>query len=236
MRSGRWHNFGCHSRSRSRLPHRNRELEKVKSDMAIMRNDITTMGNKLNMVEQRVIRNEAHSRSRNIRIYGLTKPTDRQADLKPIFKEVLSAGLKLSPEIVQNILNSVDLLHFTDDAALMVAFCKRSDRGLVLKHCKNLADYKPYGKSISFNVDLTKEAYTEKKNRDKKFSDYKATNQGANIKKISFDKIMLDGEILHYSKVVIHSIVTGANAQSRSNATANTNSGPNAQSGSSVIN
>ncbi len=205
------------SRSRSRSPiNRDRDYERMKSDLAKMKNDILRVENKVYSVEQRVIRNEAHSRSRNVRIYGLAEPTDKQTDLKPILKDVLTAGLKLGEEMARDILHAVDALHFTPDSALIVAFSKRIDRGILLKHRKNLEGYKPNGKSISLNVDLTKEAYLQKKARDKKFTDYKAATPGANIKKLSFDKIIIDGEILHHSHVIVHvtsasNVLSGAN-------------------------
>ncbi len=166
------------------------DIEELKNELIKGKDDLEVVRNRVNKIDTRVQRNEAHSRQRNIRFY-----LRAQGALYDIFHK----GLKIEEGRVKQIIGSVDLIHWTPDGALIVAFCKRGDVSQLKAGRKHLKDYKLFGKPISMEDDLTKEDQETKKKCVVKFKEMKAEkDKFKNPKIYSFNKIVANDTVKYY--------------------------------------
>ncbi len=153
---------------------------------------------RLDKVEKRVQQNEAHSRQRNLRFYGLdyAKVQEEKDKERGIISRILEQGLKIQASRAKSIMNFIDIEHWTDsNKALIVAFSRRNDIKLMKKNRKNLATFKPYGKAVSMEDDLIKEHQEIKKNCLSKIKELKRDNARKNVKMVTYNKIAVGGTV-----------------------------------------
>ncbi len=182
----------------------NPDIEELKSELFKVIEDLEVVRNQVNKIDKRVQRNEAHSRQRNIRFYlraqdAKTKVQGMEKKERGALYDIFHKGLKIEESRAKQIIGSVDLIHWTPDGALIVAFCKRGDVGQLKAGRKHLKDYKLFGKPISMEDDLTKEDQEIKKKCVGKFKEMKTDKEkNKNPKIYSFNKIVANDTVKYY--------------------------------------
>ncbi len=197
---------GQHKRPRSQGSGQseNRDIEELKGELFKVKAELEVVRNQVNKIDNRVQRNEAHSRQRNIRFYlraqdAKTKVQGMEKKERGALYDIFHKGLKIEESRAKQIIGSVDLLHWTPDGALIVAFCKRGDVGQLKAGRKHLKDYKLFGKPISMEDDLTKEDQETKKKCVGKFKEMKTDKEKYKNPKIySFNKIVANDTVKYY--------------------------------------
>ncbi len=180
------------------------DIEELKQELIKVKGDLEVVRNRVNNINTRVQRNEAHSRQRNIRFYlraqgAKAKVQAMEKKERGALYDIFHKGLKIEEGRVKQIIGSVDLIHWTPDGALIVAFCKRGDVSQLKAGRKHLKDYKLFGKPISMEDDLTKEDQETKKKCVVKFKEMKAEkDKFKNPKIYSFNKIVANDTVKYY--------------------------------------
>lgn len=150
-------------------------LEQLEIRVEKLEKDNEELKNRVEKAEKRIARNEAHSRQRNLRIYKLPKAdVDKMKDgIYGALREILEKGLKINKQRVGSIMSNVDIAHWTNDGALIIAFCRRADLKFIRSQRGNLKSWKFRGSEISMEDDLTREDLVVKKECREKLKEMK---------------------------------------------------------------
>ncbi len=173
----------------------------------VMNNSVNIQKNtdQIALNKKQINRNEANSRQRNLRFYGFDKDKVETLDQKErsIFKSFLKDGLQLADSKINSIMANIDIIHWVEQGkCLIVAFCRRADISFMKSQRKKLENYKPHGKLISMEDDLTKDQQeTKKKCTLPKLHDMKSKkDQYKNVHYHSWNKIAANGVVKTYDK------------------------------------
>ncbi len=199
---------------RSRSVDFSEDVSPLEEDMHRLRNlvkdvdhDNRVLAKAMADLQKTVARNEMHSRSRNLRIYGFLKSKVQQdVSLYTVFEDLLRDGMKMPEEKQKLVMGAIDVIHWTNEknAALMVAFSQRKHKGLMEEYRSNLGNaYQPHGKPISIQQDLEKSAQVERKERNALLKEMKKSKPaGTEIKPFSFNQIAVNGVKKYYKEWV----------------------------------
>lgn len=123
----------------------------------------------LETLEKRVIKNEEHSRQRNLLIRNVSYPVQKTEEhetkehLIQAVKEILKEGVKLPQEIIDEL--RVDQIHrmFKAKHIIVVALVQRIHVDKVMQFKKNLAQYKcPFGSRDDGMISILRDKPPEK--------------------------------------------------------------------------
>ncbi len=166
--------------------------------------EIVDLKAEIQQMQTRVQRNEAHSRSRNLRFYGFDKAKVQATEFKErgAIKSIMTDGLKLTDKNrINSVMANLDIVHWTDHGkCLIVAFVRRSDMSLFKSNRKNLSGWKPHGKSISMEDDLIVEHRNIKKKCVAALKEMQKKPEHKDAKLYNYKSIKSKGTVKDYDK------------------------------------